>query len=202
MSASESPSVFEVHQKRGRRDLVSESKISCKLCDKNPGRVRDIRKHLVTQHQKESYFKCKARRCNFVCSISLACFVKHANREHGEFFDGRSSSFEDHEFFNLVIINPKKKETMHNKTCDLESEIGNSKKKRQIKRRSTIESKILRKFTQITESVCTDVNVAKDLYEDAFSDWKLLDRNYPRTYKRKVAASSCRVVRKSHAVIL
>ena len=110
------------------------------------------------------------RRCDFVCSIKLSCFTMHAIRHHGEYFEGRSTKLQEHKLFKLVIINPKKKENMHNKTCDLESEIGNSKKKRQIKRRSTGENKILRKFTQITDSVCTDVNVAKDLYEGAFSD--------------------------------
>ena len=130
------------------------------------------------------------RRCDFVCSISLACFTMHASREHGEYFDGRSTKLQEHKLFKLVIINPKKKENMHNKTFDLESEIENSKKKREIKRRSTGENKILRKFSKITDTVCTDVNVAKELYEGAFSDWKVLDIKYPRTQKRKVAASS------------
>ena len=82
MSALEVPSAFEVHKKRSRRDLVSESKILCELCPNQTGRVRDIRKHLRTKHQKESYFKCMDRRCDFVCSIKLSCFTMHAIRCH------------------------------------------------------------------------------------------------------------------------
>ena len=79
-----------------------------------------------------------------------------------------------------MIINPKKKETKHNKTCVLESDLGKIRKKVEIKRRSTIAKK----------AVYTDVNVARDLYEGALSVWELLDKNYPRTYKRKAATSS------------
>ena len=133
---------LEVHQCRGRRDLVSESKIACELCDKKPGRVRDIRTHIKTKHQKQSYFKGNAKKCNFDCSINFGCFVRHAKREHGEYFDGRSSSLEEHELFSLVIVNSKKKETEHSKTCVLERDLGKIRKKVEIKRRNTIENKI------------------------------------------------------------
>ena len=115
MAAQESPSVFQLHQRWGRRDLVSESKIVCELCDKNPGRVRDIRTHIIREHQKDSYFKCNARnkfnarRCNFECSMNFGCFVRHAKSEHGEDFERRKSSLEEHELFSLVIINSNEK---------------------------------------------------------------------------------------------
>ena len=60
-------SALEVHKSRGRRDVVSESEISCELCPTTvKGRVRDIRKHLRTKHQKESFFKCMYRRQNLL----------------------------------------------------------------------------------------------------------------------------------------
>ena len=89
-----------------------------------------------------------------------------------------------------MTVNAKKKENMHNKTCVKESEIENFKKTREIRRRSTAENRILRKFSKITDSVCSDVNVAKELYEGAISDWEVLDIRYPRTQSRKVATSS------------
>ena len=85
--------------------------------------MRDIRRHIIREHQKDIYFKCNAknkfnaRKCNFDFSMNFGCFVRHAKGEHGEYFEGRESSLEEHEFFNLVIINPKKKET--NKTIRL-----------------------------------------------------------------------------------
>lgn len=183
MSALEVPSALEVHKTHSRKDLVSKSTISCELCPNQTGSVRDIRKHLRTKHQKESFFKCMDRRCDFVCSIKSSCFIMHAIRHQGEYFKGRSTKLQEHKLFKLVIINPKKKENMYNNTCDLESEIENCKKKHEIKRRSTGENKFLRKFLKITDIVCTDVNVAKELYEGAFSDWKVLDTKYPRKEK-------------------
>ena len=129
MAAQESPSVLEVYQCQGGRDLVSESKISCELCDKNPGRVRDIRTHIIREHQKDSYFKCNARnkfnarRCNFECSMNFECFTRHAKREHGEYFEGRESSLEEEEIFSLVIIDSNEKETKHNSTCLLDRDL-------------------------------------------------------------------------------
>ena len=60
----------------------------------------------------------------------------------------------------------------------------------EIKRGNTIENKIQIRFTKGTEAVYSNVNVARDHYEGALSDWKLLDKNYPRTYKRKASTSS------------
>ena len=103
MAAQESLSLFQIHQRWDRRDLVSESKISCVLCDKNPGRVRDIRTHIIRDPQKDRYFKCNARnkfnarRCNFLCSMNFGCFTRHAKREHGQYFEGRKSSLEEEE---------------------------------------------------------------------------------------------------------
>ena len=169
-------SALEVHKSRGRRDVVSESKILCELCPTNvEGRVRDIRKHLRTKHQKESFFKCMDRRCDFVCSIKLSCFTMHAIRCHGEYFQGRATKLQEHRLFKLVTVNAKKKENMHNKTCVKESEIENFKKTHDIRRRSAAEARILKKFSKITDSVRLDVNLAKELYEEAIADWEMLD---------------------------
>ena len=86
-----------------------------------------------------------------------------------------------------MIVNSKKKETEHSKTCVLERDLGQIRKKVEIKGRSTIENKIQIKGT---EAVYSNVNVARDQHEGALSDWKLLDNNHPRTYKRKAATSS------------
>ena len=122
--------------------------------------------------------------------MNFGCFVRHAKREHGEYFEGRESSLEEHEIFSLVIINSNEKETEYSKTCFLERDLGKIRKNFEIKRRNTIENKIQQKFTKGTEAVYSNVNVARDHYEGALSDWKLLDKNYPRTYKRKAATSS------------
>ena len=89
-----------------------------------------------------------------------------------------------------MIVNSKKKETEHSKTCVLERDLGKIRKKVEIKRRNTIENKIQQKFTKGTEAVYSNVNVARDYYEGQLSDWKLLVKNYPRTYKRKSSTSS------------
>ena len=167
---------------------MSESKISFKLCDKNPGRVRDIKTHIIREHKKDSYFKCNAKKCNFDCSINFGCFVRHAKREHGEYFEGRESSLEEEEIFSLVIIDSNEKETKHNSTCLLDRDLGKIRKKSEIKRRGELENKIHEKFTKGTEAV--NVNVARNYYEGGLSDWRILDKKYPRTYKRQVANSS------------
>ena len=56
------------------------------------------------------------------------------------------------------------------------------------KHRGELEDKIHEKFTKGTEAV--NVNVARDYYENRLSDWRTLDKKYPRTYKRQVANSS------------
>ena len=148
MAAQDSPSGLQLNKLWGRRDLVSDSKFSCELCNKNPGRIRDIRKHIIKDHQKDSLFRCNARnkftarRCNFECSMNFGCFTNHAKREHGEYFDGIESSMEEEEIFSLVIIDSNEKETKHNYTCVLDRDLGKARKKSEIKHRGELEDKI------------------------------------------------------------
>ena len=117
-------SALEVHKSRGRRDVVSEAEISCELCPNTvKARGRDIRKHLRTKHQLESFFKCMDSRCDFVCSINFSCFTMHAIRCHREYFQGRATKLEEHRLFKLLTVNAKKKQTMYSRVCLDESEI-------------------------------------------------------------------------------
>ena len=120
--------------------------------------------------------------------MNFGCFTRHAKREHGEYFDGIESSMEEEETFSLVIIDSNEKETKHNYTCLLNPDLGKIRKKSEIKHRGELKDKIHDNFIKGTEAV--NVNVARDFYENGLSDWRTLDKKYPRTYKRKVANSS------------
>ena len=206
MVAQESQSALQLHKLRDRRDLVSDSKFSCKLCNKNQGRIRDIRKHIIRDHQKDSLFRCNARnkftarRCNFECSMNFGCFTRHAKREHGEYFDGIESSMEEEEIFSLVIIDSNEKETKHNYTCVLDRNLEKARKKSEIKHRGEFEDKIQENFINGTKAV--NVIAARDFYENGLSDWRTLNDKYPRGYKRKVAISSIQKKNLGHYIDL
>ena len=150
-------SALEVHKSRGRRDVVSEAEILCELCTTVKGRVRDIRKHLREKHNLESFFKCMDSECDFVCSINFSCFTMHAIRCHGEYFQGRGTNLEKHRLFKLLTVNAKRKQNKHSQMCVDESEIENFKKRREIRRRSAAEARVLKKFSKITDSVRLNV---------------------------------------------
>ena len=70
--------------------------------------------------------------------MNFGCFVRHAKREHGEYFEGRESSLEEDEIFSLVIIDSDEKETEHSKTCFLERDLGKIRNKCEIKRKKEL----------------------------------------------------------------
>ena len=127
--------------------------------------------------------------CDFVCSINFSCFTMHAIRCHGEYFQGRGTKLEKHRLFKLLTVNAKRKQNMHSQVCLDKSETENFKKTREIRRRSAAEARVLKKFSKITDSVRLDVNLAKELYEEAIADWEMLVMRYPRTQVRKVAST-------------
>ena len=127
--------------------------------------------------------------CNFVCSIIFLCFTFHAIRCHGEYFQGCGSNLEKNRLFKLLTVNAKRMQNKHSQMCVDESEIENFKKRREIRRRSAAEARVLKKFSKITDSVRLNVNLAKELYEEAIADWEMLVMRYPRTQVRKVAST-------------
>ena len=99
----------------------------------------------------------------------------YAIKFHGENFQGRGTKLDKERLFKLLTVNAKRKHNKHSQMCVDESEIENFKKRREIRRRSAAEARVLKKFSKITDSVRLDVNLAKELYEDAIADWEMFE---------------------------
>ena len=166
---------------------MQTEKFGCKLC-------RDIQRHIVSYHKQASFFRCKVTnkftgiRCDFECHVSLGCFTNHAKRVHGEFYNGISTAMEDEDSFSLEIIELNEREFEHSRICDLDRDLGKSRKKSEIKHRGELEDKIQQNFINGTKAA--DVFVARDFYKAGLSGVKNLIDKFPRRYKRKVAISS------------
>ena len=154
--------------------------------------MRDIRRHIVNKHKQASFFRCKVTnfgiRCDFECHVSLGCFTNHAKRVHGEFYNGISTAMEDEDSFSLEIIELNEREFEHSRICDLDRDLGKSRKKAEIKHRGEFEDKIQQNFIAGTKAA--DVFVARDFYKAGLSGVKDLIEKFPRRYKRNVAISS------------
>ena len=102
------------HQERPRRDIVSESNMTCKFCNFK-GRFRDIRSHLRKKHNLYSYLQCKQNRCSFFCAKDFKFFKTHSVRVHEEFFNGKNTNLGEGKYFQLVTMGEKIKENIHTK---------------------------------------------------------------------------------------
>ena len=112
--------------------------------------MRDIRRHIVDKHEKASFLRCKVTnfgiRCDFECHYSMACFTNHAKRIHGEFYNGISTTLDDEDSFELVIVELNQREFKHSYVCDKDRDMGRSSKKVEIKHRGLFEDKIQENF--------------------------------------------------------
>ena len=70
----------------------------------------------------------KARKCNWVCGVSLDCFLEHAKFQHGQVFQG-ANDFPDNDSF--MIYATDKNVTDHTDIC---SEARAANKKERVKR--------------------------------------------------------------------
>ena len=90
---------------------------------------------------------------------------------------------EDEDSFDLEIIELNKREFKHSRICDLDRDLGRSRKKVEIKHRGLFEDKIQENFIAGTKAA--DVFVARDFYKAGLSGVRDLIKKFPRRYKRK-----------------
>ena len=189
MDVPKSKRGLKKHKERGRCDIISDSKFPCKLCKKNPARMRDIRAHLVKQHKVGSFFKCKVKNlsgmeCDFYCHYSMACFNHHARAVHGEYFNGIHTKLEHEESFKLVFIELDQRESKHSDICLKAKSVNKTSKKAFIKKRDLFEDKVLEDL--VAGTVAENVVIRRKHYNAGLVSVKNLQKEFPRRYKRKV----------------
>ena len=118
----------------------------------------------------------------------MACFTNHAKRIHGEFYNGISTTLDDEDSFELVIVELNQREFKHSYVCDKDREMGKFSKKVEIKYRSLFEDKVLENLVAGTKAA--DVVVARDHYKAGVSGVRDLMKKFPRGYKRNITNTS------------
>ena len=85
---------INIKQRRPRRDLKSQAKVTCAECGLVSGTFKKVRGHIKMLHGLNSEIVCRqGTNCKFHCPHTLRCFTLHSLRVHSEFFNGKNTKF-------------------------------------------------------------------------------------------------------------